>query len=225
MPMTKSTGVRVRRGTRQRWVEEQQGKHLCQCGCGEPILLVPTHFNTGVPRYLHGHNAKINPPRPRKPRPPASACACGCGQLASPGRRYISGHNSTGRRLSADAKRRIAEANTGARSHRFGKRADNWAGGRTRVRGYVAVWAPEHPRMKHNYVLEHRLVVERDLQANDPTSEYLRDGYLHPGADVHHVNGVKDDNRRENLQVMWRSEHTRLHHALKASHAAVGFAE
>jgi hypothetical protein len=66
--MTKSRGIRVRRGTRLQWVEQNQGKFFCQCGCGEPLPLKPEHFNIGVPRFLHGHNAKVVPPRGRKAR-------------------------------------------------------------------------------------------------------------------------------------------------------------
>lgn len=216
--MTRSRGIRVRRGTRQQWVEENQGKHFCGCGCGGAIPLVTTHFNTGIPTFLHGHNTRVSPvtPRgvtPRKERPAAAPCECGCGEMASPGRRFLVGHNSTGRKLSDDAKRRLREANTGERSHRYGKRSTNWQGGTTTTpAGYIAVWQPDHPRARGRYVLQHRLVVERDLQAHAPQSEFLdHEGYLHRGVDVHHVNGVKDDNRLENLEPMWRSDHTRRH--------------
>lgn len=65
------------------------------------------------------------------------------------------------------------------------------------------------------YIREHRLVVEQHLRATDPTSEYLTevDGelYLRPEVEVHHVNGVKTDNRIENLQPMTKEEHTAHH--------------
>lgn len=107
----------------------------------------------------------------------------------------------------------MADAQRGEKSHRYGKRATNWKGGRTKnVHGYIEVQAPDHPlAVRNGYIREHRLIAEQHLQATDPDSPFLLEGYLHPGADVHHVNDVKDDNRIENLEVMWRGQHTRHH--------------
>jgi hypothetical protein len=40
-------------------VAEQQGRHLCGCGCGQPIPIRPWHFNLGIPAYLAGHNTRV----------------------------------------------------------------------------------------------------------------------------------------------------------------------
>ncbi len=68
----------------------------------------------------------------------------------------------------------------------------NWKGGRTRHKaGYIMVRAPGHPRATSGpYVFEHILVAE-DLLGR----------YLHDGETVHHRNGVRDDNRPENLEL------------------------
>jgi hypothetical protein len=78
-----------------------------------------------------------------------------------------------------------------------------WRGGRTRhKRGYVLVYAPGHLRAKSNpYVFEHILVVEE-----------LLGRYLAADETIHHRNGVRDDNRPENLEL-W----TRPHPAASAS--------
>lgn len=59
-------------------------------------------------------------------------------------------------------------------------------------RGYILVKAPDgHPgATKARYILEHRLVMEQVLGR-----------YLEPHETVHHKNGIKDDNRPENLQL------------------------
>src|SRR5258708_6690023 len=123
--MTKSRGIRVRRGTRAAWLAEQQGRHLCGCGCSNAIPLKAEHFNTGVPAYLHGHNSRVANPNSQKEPPPQTACRCGCGELANPGKRYISGHNSWGRTLSADARQKLRESKLGDRNPMFGKTAPN----------------------------------------------------------------------------------------------------
>jgi len=66
-----------------------------------------------------------------------------------------------------------------------------WRGGKTKIKGYVLIYCPDHPnRNKDGCVMEHRLVVEKSLGR-----------YLERKEVVHHINGVKDDNRLNNLQL------------------------
>jgi SWI/SNF-related matrix-associated actin-dependent regulator 1 of chromatin subfamily A len=79
----------------------------------------------------------------------------------------------------------------------------NWKGGRQiDADGYVMVLAPEHPRARTNgYFYEHILIMEQHL------GRYV----LWPKEVVHHKNGIKQDNRIENLQLLTQAEHHREH--------------
>ncbi len=80
-------------------------------------------------------------------------------------------------------------------------RASRWKGGRIKRRGYVLVYMPDHHTIKgrgtqRRYVLEHRVVMEEHLGRP-----------LLPTEKVHHLNGVRDDNRPENLEL-WTTGHS-----------------
>lgn len=84
--------------------------------------------------------------------------------------------------------------------------------------GYILEYAPNHP-FPHDSsnnttrVLQHRLVVERNYTMFDPNAFTIINDthYLKPEYAVHHINQNRQDNRIENLQVMLKGEHTRLH--------------
>jgi len=72
-----------------------------------------------------------------------------------------------------------------------GKNHRYWKGGKSKLPiGYISTYAPNHPRACRNRIYEHILVAEKKL------GRYLKKGEV-----VHHINGIKDDNREENIIV------------------------
>ena len=108
-----------------------------------------------------------------------------------------------GRRVSIETRRKISNSKTGQkRANISGKNHYNWKDGKfTNVRGYILILKPNHPFAYKNYIFEHRFLIEKQIGR-----------YLLPEETAHHINGIKDDNRIENLMLFTsNSAHQRFH--------------
>lgn len=88
--------------------------------------------------------------------------------------------------------------------------------------GYILEYCPEHPfphdkTNKCCRVFQHRLVVERNADKFDDKYfiEINGNKYLKPEYSVHHINEIKTDNKLENLIILTRSEHSKIHNLEK----------
>lgn len=111
---------------------------------------------------------------------------------------------------------------SGSGNHQYGLTGDKNSSFKSYTRttnyGYILEYAPGHPFPHDNshktvMVLQHRLVVEKNYWLFDQNAFITINGkhYLKKEYDVHHINEIKTDNRIENLQIMTRGEHSRLH--------------
>lgn len=116
-------------------------------------------------------------------------CECDCGNARTVvGINLSSGHSKSCGCFRADKLREVAS----------GKNHHAWNGGIAIKEGYVHRKANDHPFCDaRGYVSEHRLVMEKHLGR-----------YLTSTETVHHKNGIKDDNRIENLEL-WSGAHGR----------------
>lgn len=98
-----------------------------------------------------------------------------------------------------DSKKRTCSRECGYKIRRNGalklRKIETWSKNK---KGYIQgkIWIDEHTQI---HVKQHRYFMELHLGRK-----------LFPYEDVHHINGVKDDNRIENLQVLSHSEHSSL---------------
>ena len=79
---------------------------------------------------------------------------------------------------------------------RKGEDSPNWKGGKYKSKeGYVLIYNPNYRKLSEKYLLEHRLKMEKKLGRK-----------LHDAENVHHKNGIRDDNRMSNLELWVSSQ-------------------
>ena len=107
-------------------------------------------------------------------------CKCSCGKIK------IISRNSLIRNDGKDGTK-----SCGCLGRERGANNPAWKGGRWKTKeGYVEIWTEEKHTPEHRYVMEKHL--NRKLTKNET---------------IHHINGVKDDNRIENLELRTLNNH------------------
>lgn len=91
------------------------------------------------------------------------------------------------------------------KGHQYKKGSQNnrWKGGQYfDSKGYKFIKHPDHPNARKNgYVAESHLVISKVLKRPVDTRFEV----------VHHLNGIKTDNRPENIEIKTRKQHTSIH--------------
>ena len=105
----------------------------------------------------------------------------------------------------------------GEGNHQFGligEKNPTWKGGKRKTcYGYISVYTPEHPfgDKTTKRVFEHRLIAEKYLLDKENSIEINGKRYLKPEYDVHHIDFDRTNNDVNNLIVLKKSEHRKLH--------------
>lgn len=121
--------------------------------------------------------------RKRQLQAPKIECTCGCGELIPS--------------ITLDNKPMRYKHGHG----NSGKKNNFWTGGKTTSKDYIILNERKHPnKNKGNRIAEHRLIMSEHLGRQLESWEL-----------VHHINGIKNDNRIENLELTDRKSHPSEH--------------
>lgn len=152
-----------------------------QCdGCGT-VFVAKRRTAWGAPQKFCGMQCKITNQKRRK-----TVICQWCGKAFDCDRRQLHPERQGPRRFCSQACK-IEHWRHHGKPHRASKLPHRNSD------GYIYVHAPEHPSVQgkpYRRVAAHRLVMEQILGR-----------LLRPGESVHHKNGIRDDNRPENLEL------------------------
>ncbi len=113
----------------------------------------------------------------------------------------------------------------GENNHQYGLKGDkngSWKSDeRISTYGYKLIRCPTHPLRNYaDFVFEHRLVAEQYLLTEENSIEIDGVLYLKPEYEVHHIDCNRLNNNVENLKVLTKSEHLKIHKTKKIKNIA-----
>lgn len=148
--------------------------------CGTPVYVKPHQEKAGFGRFCSRACQTTWQARNAVTR----ECGwCGKSMTMSPFRATIQKYCSWTCQMEGRRTKALDRIHNGRRAHQG-------------PQGYVWVWEPDHPASYGGWYPEHRILMEQQLGRRLETTEH-----------VHHINGIKDDNRLENLSVLTAGEH------------------
>lgn len=173
---------------------EQVDKKKCACGCGDYVIIKRWHLAPSkiIPKFIHGHGRRKKDKLDPEKEIGKVLCACGCGENIILRRRHLFPSHSIPKFI-------YRHKNVFHIGNKWG-----WKNGEIKQNGYVVVYSPNHPNANSQgkgYVKRSRLVMEKIL------GRYLTNNEV-----VHHINGIRDDDRPENLVVTTHSKHQWTYH-------------
>ena len=116
--------------------------------------------------------------------------------------KWLNTRKKNGYRPSIETRKKIGDMLRG-RSYPERREENNlhWKGGKQfSGNGYIYLLKRDHPNCdKRGRFLEHRYIMEQKIGR-----------YLLPKEEVDHINGIRNDNRIENLQIVTHAENIRL---------------
>jgi len=129
------------------------------------------------------------------------------GYINSPETRRKMSISFKGRKVSKKTRKKMSIARKGIKLSsetklkmslaRRKEKSCNWKGGRRKQSGYIMIYNKNYPhKSKRKYIFEHRIIWEQ-----------YHNKKLSKNMVIHHLNGIKDDNRPKNLVAMKNGEH------------------
>lgn len=82
--------------------------------------------------------------------------------------------------------------------------------------GYILIYMPDHPFSNNSgRIREHRYIAEKYLAKEEHLILFNGIYVLNPNLDVHHKDGDKTNNNIDNLEILTRNEHAKIHQGYK----------
>lgn len=152
------------------------------CGCERNKMISAAQLNDLTGKKFGLLTAIERSKNNAKTRKPNWLCKCDCGSEKV---------------VSSNALLNNKTKSCGCQQYKIGQEHKRWKGGRLiDEKGYVLVYAPDSPMARgRTYVYEHRLTMAKKLGRD-----------LFKNENVHHINGNRQDNRIENLELWVSSQ-------------------